>query len=189
MDLPSTKSPGDPVRAADFNALTDAARWLPALVAGSGVSVSRGGAGVVVSMGGGLSPVILAGIVEEVSGADGDYVESVTYTVRPIGTENDEARIENRLPIYNRPFAAVTLKRTARVGELCFIVRLPTDTPGQFTDDLWMLTEQIDTYTCGQGGRPAPLPEDPLRKKRPTRPLTGVNDSGPAAGASTGSSS
>lgn len=179
MALPDTKRPGDSILAADFNALTQAAGLLPALMAGSGVSISRGAQGVVISAGGGLSPVILEGIVEEVHGQDGDLVEAVKYTVRPRGQENDEALIEQRLPIYNRPFAATKLKRTARVGELCFIVRLPDETGTQFSDDLWMLTEQLDTFTCGSpGGRP--LPEDPLKKKK-ARTLVGVNDSGPAS--------
>jgi hypothetical protein len=178
MALPDTKRPGDRILAADFNALTQAAGMLPALMAGSGVSISRGAQGVVISAGGGLSPVILEGIVEEVHGQDGDLVEAVKYTVRPRGQENDEALIEQRLPIYNRPFAATKLKRTARVGELCFIVRLPDETGTQFSDDLWMLTEQIDTFLCGSpGGRP--LPPDPLKKK--PRELAGVTDSGPAS--------
>lgn len=182
MDLPSTKNPGDRIYAADFNALSAAARTLPVLTGGSGISVSRGAAGVVVSAGAGLLPCVLEGIVEEVQGSDGDYVETVTYTVRPRGTEGDDALIEQRLPIYNRPFAGVKLKRTARVGELCFIVRLPTDPPGSFTDDLWMVTEQIDTVTCGQGAR-RPLPEDPL-KKRKGKSLLGLDDAG-AAGTAT----
>jgi len=186
MSLPDTKRPGDSVLAADFNALTEAAARLPTLVAGSGVSVSRGASGVVISSGRGLASMFIEGIVEEVHGADDDYVETVKYTVRPVGTENDEALIRERLPIYGRPFAGVKLKRTARVGEVCLIARVPGEAPQQFSDDLWMLTEQIDTVTCGQpGGRT--LPPDPLKKKR-VLGLLGMNDAGPAASSTTDTS-
>lgn len=183
MDIPDTKRPGDRIFAADFNALSEAARVLPALSAGSGVTISRGAAGVVLSAGAGFSQYMLPGIVEAVEGADGDYVETVKYTVRPVGTQNDEARIESRLPIYGRPLAGVKLARTARVGELCWIIRMPAAAPGTFTDDLWMLTEQIDTYLCGQGGRESPLPPDPIKKRRQGRTLAGLSDTGAASAA------
>lgn len=95
---------------------------------------------------------LLLARVTAVQGADGDRARDVTYSARPIGL-GPEAELVAVEPRYNRPFRGARLEHTARVGDVCLIVRAPEVEGGTPTRsaDLWMLTEVYREVECEAG--------------------------------------
>lgn len=179
---------GQPISAARENIETDIIEALAGIRAGRGIGLTKGAAGVTLSLLARMGEYLIPARITAVEGADGDAGHDVYYSA--VALRSGEAKIERRTPRYGRVLGPDAALWTARVGDLCFIVRVPQDN-GEFSDDLCVLTEFPQTATCNATGstpnpdpRPAPGggPSPPPPPPPPPPPSPPTESSVPPAG-------
>jgi len=146
-NLPQRVSPGDPVRAADFNAVIDALRVVSGIGVGEGLTIRRTSGGIVIGRLDSGAAETFPATVEAVTVAvgSGAYLPSdVRYTARVIGRPDIEP-LGPVLPTYGRPVKGDEFGiYPAAPGDFCLIVRRPArDNSGGTIAELWIATERV----------------------------------------------
>ncbi len=177
-DLPNDPQGGQVLSARWLRKLLLALRTLPTLSAGPGLLVQRSGGSVSIALAATIREYAIPSRITEVVGATGDLASDVVYSARAIG--RDGVTVTRRTPRYGRILEGEYRVRPAEVGDLCLIVRLPTDA-GAYVEDLWLIegTERLLTGRCqgetttpgdgsgtgtGDGTNPPPPPPPPPPK-------------------------
>lgn len=146
------RSEGEPIRAEDFNELVRAIRGLQTLTLGPGLSggfSARGGLrlilrgwrdafggraamGVITKAPTDMAPVLPSDCFYDVEALDGEW------------------KMEDAVPVYGRDVAGDQAAIfPARVGDLCIILRRPTD-DDDVEDQLWILSERTVRAPCAE---------------------------------------
>jgi len=145
MTFIKPKKPGDPLLAADVNALI--ARCIAGV--GPGLTMQQTPAGTLIGLAA-LAQYLVPARITSVSHTQTDppMYTAADFTYGAVAIGNPSATVTATLPIYGRFGIAEDMAITpAAIGDLCFIVRVQND-DATFTSDLWVLTERPITAEC-----------------------------------------
>ncbi|MGE3175864.1 MAG: hypothetical protein AB7O32_00225 [Vicinamibacterales bacterium] len=119
-------SPGQAIRAEDWNALVAALNTMPDLAAGAGITIHRSEGKVIIASRPSNGEELFGIITAFTGNADGDWPENIRYDA--VARGRPETKVTGRLPDFGRSGRGRDYKAVpCKVGCPCKILRLPDE--------------------------------------------------------------